>query len=64
MKKRIKLPKKQLGEKNACYVFITCSQPSLEGTMEVEMDYEGDIDLAAYLIDSAQTFFREATEEA
>lgn len=39
---------------NACYVLITCGQPSADGKMQVEMTYEGDVSLAAYLIESAQ----------
>ena len=47
-----------LGEKNACYVLITCSEPSEDGKIEVEMTYEGDAVLAAYLIESAQGRFQ------
>ena len=47
---------KQLAENNACYVIITCGEPSEDGKMEVEMTYEGDEVLAAYLIESAQGF--------
>ncbi len=43
-----------LGEKNACYVLITCSEPSEDGKIEVEMTYEGDATLAEYLLQSAQ----------
>lgn len=48
--------KKLFNKNNACYVLITCGHPSPEGKMEVEMSYEGDSDLAAYLIQSAQQF--------
>ncbi len=48
-----------LAKKNACYVLITCSKPTLEGEMEVEMNYEGDIDLAALLVDNASQVFCE-----
>ena len=51
--------KKALGEKHACYVLITCSEPSKEGQMEVEMSYEGDETLAAFLIDNASQLFDE-----
>lgn len=47
---------KALAKKNACYVLITCGEPSKDGKMEVEMTYEGDSSLAAYLIESAQSF--------
>lgn len=43
-----------LAEKNACYVLITCGVPTEDGKMEVEMTYEGDASLAAFLIESAQ----------
>lgn len=46
-----------LPQKNACYVLITCSEPSEDGKIEVEMTYEGDAVLAAYLIESAQGQF-------
>ena len=51
--------KKTLGGKHACYVLITCSEPSEEGKMEVEMSYEGDEMLAAFLIDNASQAFDE-----
>jgi hypothetical protein len=46
--------KKALAKKNACYILITCAKPSADGNMQVEMSYEGDACLAAYLLDSAQ----------
>ena len=48
--------KKDLPENGACYVLITCSHPSEDGKMEVEMTYQGDPLLAAYLVESAQQF--------
>jgi len=51
--------KKALGEKHACYVLITCSEPTAEGQMEVQMSYEGDEMLAAFLIDNASQAFDE-----
>ncbi len=51
--------KKMLDGQCACYVLITCTEPSREGKMEVQMDYEGDADLAAYLIDNASQVFDE-----
>lgn len=44
-------------QKSACYILITCQEPSIDGKMHVEMTYEGDTDLAAYLLNSAQNFF-------
>ncbi len=39
--------------KTLCYVLITCSEPNEDGTIEVEMNYDGERWLAAYLIKSA-----------
>jgi len=49
--------KKQLKKNNACYVLITCSEPSEDGKMQVELNYSGDENLAAYLIDGAKVVF-------
>ncbi len=46
-----------LSEHNACYVLITCDAPTGDGKMNVEMSYEGDEVLAAYLVDNAQQVF-------
>lgn len=48
--------KNTLPENNACYVLITCGEPSKDGKMQVEMTYQGDPVLAAYLVESAQNF--------
>ncbi len=57
MAKRIK---ETIGKKqNVCYVLITCEEPEEDGRMHVEMTYEGDVCLAAYLIESAQDIFNE-----
>ncbi len=32
--------KKTLAKNHACYVLITCDQPSIGGNMEVQMSYE------------------------
>jgi translation initiation factor 1 (eIF-1/SUI1) len=48
-----------LAKKYACYVLITCTKPTREGQMDVEMNYEGDIDLAAMLTDDASHVFNE-----
>ena len=48
--------KKSLAENHACYVLITCGKLKQDGTMQVEMTYEGDPTLAAYLVESAQNF--------
>ncbi len=46
--------KKVLAKNHSCYILITCGKPSADGNMQVEMSYEGDACLAAYLIESAQ----------
>lgn len=48
--------KRLLSQTNDCYVLITCGKMSEDGKIQVEMSYEGDADLAAYLIESAQNF--------
>ena len=49
--------KNNLQKNNACYVLITCSQPNKEGKMQVELNYSGDENLAAYLIEGAKGVF-------
>lgn len=49
------LPEKKSEEK-ACKIYISCDQPSIDGKMSVEMTYEGDPSLAAYLLERAQSF--------
>ena len=46
--------KRRKKSKTICYVLITCSEPTEDGSVEVEMQYDGDQVLAAYLIKSAQ----------
>ena len=45
--------KEYLAENNLCYVLLTCSRPSEEGEMQMEMSYEGEDHVASYLIESA-----------
>jgi hypothetical protein len=54
--------KDSLKQDHACYVLITCSHPSDKGKMEVELNFEGDESLAAYLVDSAQSVFDQKAE--
>jgi hypothetical protein len=51
--------KKVLKEDNAGYVLITCSNPSINGMMNVELSYEGDDALASYLLESANNLFQQ-----
>ena len=55
MKQGISKPLKDaLGDNNVCYVVLTCSAPDSNGEMNVEMTYEGEPALAAYLLEGAQ----------
>ena len=51
--------KAELSKDHACYVLVTCNTPSEDGKMQVEMSYEGDPVLAAYLLQGAQNFLEE-----
>jgi len=55
--------KKALSEKHTCYVLITCSKPSEEGKMNVELSYDGDENLASYLLQNAQDVFENQIDE-
>ena len=46
--------KLERAKKHPCYVLITCDEPSDDGKMQVEMSYEGDATLAAYILQGAQ----------
>ena len=46
-----------------CYILIKCAKPSSQGDMNVEMTYEGDVNLAGYLVDNASQFFAEKNSE-
>ena len=54
--KTLKGLKEALNEEFECYVLITCKKHEEEEKLQVEMTYEGDSCLAAYLIESAQQF--------
>ncbi len=57
--------KESLSKNMACYVLITCSEPSEDGQMNVELSYEGEETLASFLIENAQMYFDDKmTEEA
>jgi hypothetical protein len=47
----------QLDKECQCYVLITCSKPNENGGMNVEMSYEGDETLAAFLVENAAQVF-------
>ena len=46
--------KKAFSKRGVSYILITCTPPSQTGNMEVEMSYEGDIDLICYLLEHAK----------
>jgi len=52
-----------LSKNRACYVLISCGEPSADGNMDVEMTYEGDLSLASYLLQGAQTFIDEKQDQ-
>lgn len=55
--------KDTLAKNHLCYVLITCDPPDDdEGKMQVELTYEGDAALAAYLLQGAQAFVDEQEE--
>ena len=56
--------KEKLGDKCSCCVLITCSEPAKNGKMEVEMHFEGDETLAAFLVNNASQVFEERTFSA
>ncbi len=60
VQKRIR---KTLAKNHACYVLITCDEPTEDGEMQVEMTYEGDATVAAYLLQGATSFMEEEQDE-
>ena len=52
-----------LGKNYAGYVLVTCQKPINDGRMQVEMTYEGDPILAAYLLEGAQEYLNEEERE-
>lgn len=50
-------------KKNACTIHISCNEPNEDGKMHVEMTYEGDHVLAAYLLENAQSILDESSPE-
>ncbi len=50
------------GKNMVCSILITCSEPSDDGDMQVEMSYDGDRYLVSYLVKSAAEFIEEELE--
>ncbi len=51
--------REKISDNTACYVLITCEEPSNSGEMNVELSYDGDPVLAEFLIQGAQNYFDE-----
>ena len=51
--------RKLLAKDHAGFVLITCENPTEGGQMQVEMSYDGDPVLAAYLLEGAQGYLDE-----
>lgn len=50
-----------LSRNHECYILITCDAPSDNGEMNVQMTYEGDATVAAFLLEGAQSVIAEHT---
>ena len=55
--------RKLLKKDYAGYVLITCCNPSDSDQMQVEMTYDGDPVLAAYLLEGAQGYLDEEEKD-
>ncbi|CDZ81000.1 hypothetical protein BN1013_01528 [Candidatus Rubidus massiliensis] len=55
--------KEALSKQHACYVLITCDEPSEDGNIQVEMSHQGDTSLISYLIQGAQSYIDDQEEE-
>jgi len=40
--------------KQSCWVLISCGEPDAEGDMPVELYYEGETELACFLLENAK----------
>ncbi len=52
----------QLAKDHACYVLLTCDEADENGKLNVDLAYEGDPVLAAYLLEGAQSFIDDQVE--
>lgn len=55
--------KDELAKNHSCYVLITCDEMTEDGRMHVEMSYQGDATLAAYILQGAQLRLDEQEED-
>lgn len=58
-KERLLAAKKILKDIYPCFVLITSTEPKKDGKMQVEMDFEGDEDLASMITEHATQIFDE-----
>ncbi len=58
-----KCVKKILKKEFKGYVLVTCKPPSKDGHMQVEMSYDGDPVLAAYMMEGAQEYLAEEDDK-
>lgn len=54
---------KTLEKNHACYVLITCDEPTPDGSMQVKMSYSGDPNTASFLLQGAQSYIDIDVEE-
>ena len=45
--------KRAIGKDCACCILISCSEPGPDGKMQIEMQFDGDETLAAFLVQNA-----------
>ena len=60
VEKRIK---DTLAKNHACYVLITCDEPTEDGRMQINLTYEGPATIASYMLQDAQYYIDEQEEE-
>src|SRR5690606_21496645 len=54
--------KNAIGKDCACCILISCTEPGPDGQMRVEMHFEGDETLAAFLVQNAGQILEERFE--
>lgn len=54
---------KMILKKHKSYVLITCDEPDIHGKINVDMSYDGDPDLIAFMIHGAQQYLEDTDEE-
>jgi hypothetical protein len=59
VEKRIK---DTLAKNHACYILITCDEPTEDGQMQINLTYEGPATIASYMLQDAQSYINEQEE--